>query len=292
MDLNINLDSSYIANEANSCTSLDKDGHNRNKEECSCGAMTLVGTQDIVRADKWSHLRMYCKKWVCPSCGPKKASRLRKLIIKKASEKNLCRLLTLTLDPSKCEAEESIVYIKNCWNKMRTYLKRKFGKNISFIAVLELQKSGYAHLHIMVDRFIEQSWVSTAWESIGGGQIVHIKHVDIHRTTHYLSKYLTKSMFLEHYGKNRRYTTSRDMTLIERKVKEISRSFWVVMTFPIENLLRLAGYDSFNEEKDFDNRLRCFETAFCLLDEFPGLRTYLFGKSRQKFSKSYFNTKK
>jgi hypothetical protein len=269
------ISNELLANsKASSLPSLDKDGHNRNKEKCSCGTMTLIGAKKAEGKETWTHLRVYCKKWTCPKCGPKKASKLRKSIIKKASEKDLRRLLTLTLDPSKCKAEESIPYIKNCWNKMRTYLKRKFGKNISFIAVLELQKNGYAHLHIMVDRYIEQAWVSGAWESIGGGRIVHIKHVDIHRVTHYLSKYLTKSMFLEHYGKNRRYTTSRDLTLKEA-AKEKVEAFWRVLRFPIESLLRLAGLDALHEEKDFHNNLRSFETDFYLLDEFPVLEDFL-----------------
>ncbi|MDE2222756.1 MAG: hypothetical protein KGK03_06770 [Candidatus Omnitrophica bacterium] len=260
---------SYIANKdkkAESLTSLDKDGNNRNKLKCACRPMSLIGARES--EERWLHLRVYCKRWVCPKCGPQKASKLRKAIIKKASEKDLRRLLTLTLDPSKCKAEESIPYIKKCWNKMRTYLKRKFGKNISFIAVLELQKSGYAHLHILIDRYVDQAWASEAWQAIGGGRIVHLRSVDIHRVTHYLSKYLTKSMFLEHYGKNRRYTTSRDLTLKDEDLKPKIKTTWRLLNCSIESLLKMGEFEALNKEEDFSGNLRSFETFFSLIERF------------------------
>jgi hypothetical protein len=70
---------------------------------------------------------------------------------------------------------------------MRVSLERKFGKTVQFIGVLEFQKSGVAHLHLLVGLYIPQDWLSTAWESIGGGKIVDIRSVDIHRVTMYLT---------------------------------------------------------------------------------------------------------
>ena len=104
--------------------------------------------------------------------------------------------MTLTLDQKNCSAKDSIKHIKACWNKMRTYLKRKYGRSISFISVIELQKNGYAHLHVLVDQYIAQSWLTKAWDDLGGGRIVDIRFIDIHRVAGYISKYLTKDMFM------------------------------------------------------------------------------------------------
>jgi len=142
------------------------------------------------------HARLGCKAWACSRCGPRKARRLRHAITKWAVQKNLSRFLTLTLNPRACSPEESVEYIRACWNKFRTYLKRRFGVRVSFILVLELQRSGYAHFHILLNRYIEQAWISEAWQAVGGGKMVWIRQADVHRIPAYLSKYLTKELFL------------------------------------------------------------------------------------------------
>jgi hypothetical protein len=87
---------------------------------------------------------------------------------------------------------------------------------------VEPQKSGHAHLHILVDRFIKQKWISDNWSAVGGGKIVHIKQVDVHRVGRYISKYLTKELLLSSYfSKYRRYSTSRDVKLFEKTEKGV-----------------------------------------------------------------------
>ncbi len=212
-------------------SSLDYIKHNRN----SCGAWTMQ--EKVTEKGKTSsrYVRLGCKKWVCPKCGAKKVKRLRHAIIKTAVEKNMRRFLTLTLDPKSCSPEESIYYIKKSWDKFRVYLKRKFGVSVSYIAITELQKSGYAHLHILVDRYIQQSWISANWQAVGGGKIVFITLVDIQRIAGYLSKYLTKELLLGGYKPNqRRYTTSRDIVLFVKK----TTGKWKLIKKPIETLFK------------------------------------------------------
>ncbi len=259
--------------EANSLSSLDNTEHNRNNS--NCGKWTLVGKKDCQGQTKWGFVRVYCKKWSCPCCGPVKAAKLRKAIISNAEEKKMNRLMTLTLNPKICSADESVEHIKLCWNKLRTYLKRKFGKSVSFITILEFHKSGYAHMHILVDKYIEQKWLSETWQALGGGKIVDIKYVDIHRIAHYLSKYLTKQTFLKNYGKNRRYTTSRNMSLFKKKVAETVWQSWRVLKERIDLLLRLAGLDSYAIQSDYDKNIRYFEIDFDLIKEFPRLEDSL-----------------
>jgi hypothetical protein len=95
--------------------------------------------------------------------------------------------------------------------------------------VLEFHKSGIAHLHILLGVYIPQQWLSVAWQSIGGGQIVDIRFVDIHRVTAYLASYLTGEK-VEHTlfflpNRARIFTTSRSIVLWGKK-KEAS-GWWL-----------------------------------------------------------------
>lgn len=204
------------------------------------------------------YARLGCKRWTCDYCGPRKARRFRRAIIDKAVEKKLNRFLTLTLNPTACSPQDSPAYINACWHKFRTYLKRRHGNRVSFIKVIELQKSGYAHLHILVDRYIEQEWISRAWQAVGGGKIVHITMVDIHRIAPYLSKYLTKSFTGGCFRKRqRRFTTSRDIVLFAKSLKKK----WMVIEERIELLIYKAGHTVFEEQRNGEGVLQGFKTV-------------------------------
>ncbi len=241
-----------------SSTSLDSYKHNRNR---FCGLGCLRGVLSVSGQQRIRYVRLGCKAWGCPICGPRKARRYRYAIRRWAEELPLCRFLTLTLDPSLCTAEQSIAHIRACWAKYRTYLKRRYGISISFITVLEFQKSGYAHLHILVDRYIEQEWISESWQAVGGGRIVFIEKVDKHRISMYLTKYLTKSLVAvdaecESPVRYRRVTTSRDITLF---VKQKSGE-WTRMTVTLEYLYAEITDPILGENRDQDGILQWFET--------------------------------
>ena len=106
---------------------------------------------------------------------------------------------------------------------MRVLLMRKFGKTLPFVGVLEFQKNGNAHLHLLVGQYIPQAWLSYAWQSIGGGRYVDIRFVDVHRVAAYLSKYLTGDK-IEHTlrllpRRARIFTTARCIVLWGKKEK-------------------------------------------------------------------------
>jgi hypothetical protein len=163
-------------------------------------------------------LRADCKKLSCPVCGPKKAKKYRAAIGKRAEENRLTRLMTLTLDPKRCGAKDSVSYLRKCFSKFRVSLLRRLGKTVSFIAIVELQKSGMAHLHVLIGIYIDQAWISKAWQSVGGGQIVDIRLVDVHRVNAYLTKYLTKDLLQSVPASKKRISTSRDIHLFEKKL--------------------------------------------------------------------------
>jgi hypothetical protein len=184
---------------------------------------------------------------------------LRRAIVQVATEKDLRRFVTLTLDPATSPPEDSVRYLRKCWNKFRTTLKRQYGASISFITILELQKSGYAHLHVLVDRYIPQAWLSTAWQAVGGGKIVFIKLVDIHRVAPYLSKYLTKDLLLADFEqrRQRRYTTSRDIKLFPGSR---GAGIWDLLLNPVDYYAWRAQGAVEAEQRSDDGILEWFET--------------------------------
>jgi hypothetical protein len=181
-----------------------------------CSKGTISGPlQD--RAGQYAFIRADCKKLSCPRCGPKKAKKYRAAIGKRAEDHRLTRLMTLTLDPKKCAGKDSVGYLRKSFSKFRVSLLRRFGKTVSFIAVVELQNSGMAHLHVLIGVYIDQTWISQSWQSVGGGRIVDIRMVDVHRVNAYLAKYLTKDLLLSVPASKKRVSTSRDIQLFEKK---------------------------------------------------------------------------
>lgn len=153
-------------------TSLDYNKHNCNK--CR-STITVAGHVMHEGLEAYGYARMKCKSYLCPECGPIKAKKLQKAIEEKARDFDLTRFLTLTLNPKTIPKDvDDIAYIREIWRKFRVYLQRRYGKSISYITVLEFHQSGIPHLHVLVNRYIFQGWISKTWETLGGGRIVCI----------------------------------------------------------------------------------------------------------------------
>jgi hypothetical protein len=182
-----------------------------------CGRMSIIGADPDTGAKKYR--RINCGSWVCSYCGPRKARTARARIRAVADELGLRYFLTLTLDPKKLDAESQryiVPYLRLCFNKFREYLKRKFGVCPAYICILEFTKAGVPHLHVLMDRYVEQQWISKVWSRLGGGQIVFIRQVTVIKVARYLSKYLTKNLLLSAPKGTRRLTTSRSIVLFPR----------------------------------------------------------------------------
>ena len=136
-------------------------------------------------------------------------------------------------------------------------MKRRLGVNPKYIRVLEYQKKGTAHLHIVLNCYLKQSWVSDAWAALGGGKIVDIRRVDMHRVSNYLSKYLTKEMLMSAPKRARRVTTSRTIKLNPKKVSD---SKWRLLHQPIENLYKHYLCTVNNAQYDVEGNVYAFES--------------------------------
>jgi len=205
----------------------------RETEHFGCGNFCLVGPLKG-KLGKFGYLCLFCGSYRCNRCRNPKLKRVRAEISRIASEKKLNKMATLTLDPKSIPRRyrgRTDRCLRDCWRKMRISLGRKFGESIDYVGILEFQKNGTAHLHLLVGRFIEQKWLSDAWLAVGGGPIVDIRLVDIHRVTAYLSIYLAGDK-VKHTLKllavrARIFTTSRSIRLWPKKEK---RGWWLRRT--------------------------------------------------------------
>jgi hypothetical protein len=194
-----------------------------------CGSYTLVGPIKG-QPGKLGHSRLFCKSLRCPYCRKPKLKNLRARFAQLAHQLQLRRFVTLTLDPKRLtDRKHTDRYIRKCWRKMRVSLQRKFGKTVQFIGVLEFHKSGVAHLHLLVGVYIPHAWLSQAWQSIGGGKVVDIRYVEVHRVTAYLTPYLAGEKIEHTLGllprRARIFTASRGIQLSE---KPKSSGWWMV----------------------------------------------------------------
>jgi len=164
-----------------------------------------------------------------------------------AEARQLNKFLTLTLDPAKIEGDP-VRYLNRIFAVLRVYLARKYGTSIQYIRVLEFQKNGNPHFHILINRYLEIEWIRQAWVAVGGGYMVDIQLVDVHRVSRYLSKYLTKELLMSAPLRSRRVTTSRGIKLLE---KTTSETIWTLIKVPIPRLLEV--YASYVSSFSFDD---------------------------------------
>jgi hypothetical protein len=183
-----------------------------------CGCWTLQGSAPSggVRCQ-----RLYCKTWTCSRCGPKRAKRTRYAIAAHAEARHLNKFLTLTLDPKRLRGEQATKYLKKCQHKFMTICRRQYGRQLSYICVLEYHKNGNPHLHIILDRYIDKAWIQEKWHAVGGGW-VFIEFVHIRKIANYLSPYLSKEMLTSPAPKGtRRVTTSRNIKLFPKIISDL-----------------------------------------------------------------------
>ncbi len=215
-------------NEPKALQSLSRNSLGRN---LYCGVFTAKGVDpsggEIYR-------RVNCKCWDCPYCGPRRAWVYRNAIAAIAEQLSLCRFFTLTLDPKKIQGDP-IRYLRRCFNHLRVYLHRRYGKSPTYISVLELHKSGIPHFHIIIDRYIEYEWLKQAWEAVGGGFEVDIRFVDVQSIAKYLTKYLTKDLLLSMPKGTRRITCSRSIKLLSKPQTAYE---WTCLKVPIFEFYR------------------------------------------------------
>jgi hypothetical protein len=190
----------------------------------NCGRFSIRGTDP--KTGRTHFRRVNCGLWTCSYCGKRKVRLTKRRIRDEAGKFNLRYFWTLTLAPPfPTDPEARVRRIRCSFNKLREYLKRKYGIAPTFICILEFTQRGNPHLHVLIDRYIEHTWVSNTWDRLGGGKIVWAKRITIRNVVHYLSKYLTKDLLLSAPKGARRITSSRTIRLFPKFKPEFAWEF-------------------------------------------------------------------
>ena len=255
------------------------------KSKFGCGKFTVFGPIKG-QMGKVGYKCLFCGSYRCNGCRPGKLKRVRGRLAELAEQHKLRRFATLTLDPSRIPGgQRSDRYIRECWRKMRVVLARRYGATLPFIAVLEFHKSGVAHLHVLFGVYIPQAWLSEAWQSIGGGRIVDIRHVDVQRVAGYLAAYLSGEK-VEHTlsllpPRGRIFTTSRSIILWGKK----QETGWMLCR---KNLWRLRNRATSVSKERYEptEDLKPVDLELLTYFEGPPIQEALEGKNIIEFIKS------
>jgi hypothetical protein len=159
-----------------------------------------------------------CNSWDCYCCAHRMRSNLIEDLDRLVEERpELRRLLTLTLDPETApdDQAEQHRYLTERFNALRTELRDRF-PDLSYVWIREEGESDNPHLHLLVDRYIDQSELSRLASRVGLGHIVDIRRVNARNAAKYITKYLTKGAFHDLPDGARRYGSSADIDLTVR----------------------------------------------------------------------------
>lgn len=172
-----------------------------------------------------------CNSWDCYCCAHRMRCNLVEELDRLVEERpELRRLLTLTLDPEIAPTgqDEQHRYLTERFNALRTELNDRYD-GLSYIWIREEGDSGNPHLHLLVDRYLPQSELSTLSSRVGLGHVVDIRRVNARNAARYLTKYLTKGALHDLPKGARRYGSSADITLAVRGSHEEPKQDWELL---------------------------------------------------------------
>jgi len=262
--------------------------------------------------EQFAELKVFpfrCKRWDCPTCRPKKAKKYAERTFRIFSNAQKVRLLTVTFDRS-LSCEDTWRNAADCWNRFRTAFVKKFGKT-KFVRVVEPQKDGYPHYHILLDKYVPANWLKHELFTAGFGKIVDVRMVTDKEAFYYVLKYLKKQWRetqADDILKNvtiRRYNSSRD-DLPKTDKEKIYRALFFVnnenlnaqAALLIYEILRRKGgvylgrYGTRDNESDSyhyvlsGNMVSLQGSSFEMVDCLQ-LREYIFNQFRQAYPQAF-----
>ena len=117
--------------------------------------------------------------------------------IKKLGASNAV-FLTLTLDPKRfISLDNAMKDLRVGWNRLLTMLRKRC-RRLQFVKVVEFQKNGSPHIHVLflgISRLIDANELREFWDkSYGAGTMVYLKRIknDGRQVVAYLTKYIKK----------------------------------------------------------------------------------------------------
>lgn len=195
-----------------------------------CRTMAAVGYTIKDSLLSCYNYKIGCGRWECSYCGKMKRKRLYKKIRRHWGNSRM-RFLTLTVSTAAIPQYLAYKEISHKWDIFLKRLRRQY-PGVKFFKCLEFTKDGYPHLHVLLNRFIPQPWISEVWAELFESPIVYIKEIGTIEGIGYVAAYATKwqrdsqasasSYFL---NRLRRYSFSSNF-LVPDKPDE-KQIFWV-----------------------------------------------------------------
>jgi hypothetical protein len=214
-----------------------------------CSRIKGVVYSDDFKQGYRTLVRLSCKMWECPYCGPRNAIQWKAYLLHRFNEtmrdEKWC-FLTITAHKNAHKTPRlSLKNLQQVWKKLYDRLLRRFypkgangrRKGMEYVRVFEQHLSGRYHMHILLncgeeydkEEFVIKGnldeyrhpccrWLRVACAQLGGGWRVHIRRVWEERTktanvglvVGYILKYMGKQMHLLEFPKHqRRIQTSR-----------------------------------------------------------------------------------
>ncbi len=161
--------------------------------------------------------------------------------------------IDLTLDPKRfMRLEDELIFIGKAWAKLRAWLLKRYGR-FEFLCVLEVQKSGRPHLHVLLSGvpYVSHSDLSEIWQKYGGGY-VWVKSINSNiNALWYVLKYVNKTIL----GKHKVYAS----ILFASNKRMFSMSQNLLMKLNIRRNYKSQGWKFDGAVNEFDLRIFCNE---------------------------------
>ena len=157
-----------------------------------CGKKYLYLRQKLNSHHLFAFVPARCKSWSCPVCRPLKSRIVKNYIRDNFNSPNLF-MLTLTFYHTG-SALDAWKKLGSCWNRLRTYVAKKYGK-FDYIRVVEPhKKGGWPHLHILIKGCIIDSSILKKVTEWGFGWNAQVTPISSKSAGYYISKYLSKAI--------------------------------------------------------------------------------------------------
>jgi hypothetical protein len=202
-----------------------------------------------------------CNRYSCEVCGKRLQRRLRKYLERVLSDVKALRMWTFTMtNRFAADPQEHYRKFREAWKLFTTNLRRctalkREQRRVRFIAVVEAHKSGFWHMHVLVDQYMPYHVLALLWEDAAQAALGTQEHVascwvtwlPTRAAVRYIVKYVTKaSAALQR--KQKRWTKSRGWLRMQDVLGRAQGQWSLVRISAVSGELLLKGEATFSHE--------------------------------------------
>jgi hypothetical protein len=241
--------------------------HQVKVKSCST-TFSLFSHRDILHFER-AFFPNRCGSNYCKRCRSSNLKNLRQLLFE-TLKKDKWRLATLTFAQ---EGVDKISLLRSCTKNFDRFMKRvkRIYPKVKYARSLELHKSGFPHIHLIVNQYVPQSFLQYHWKETGGG-IVDIRATPVcSEHNHKNCKVCFPSRRKMNYKDAARYLTEE----FEKKYQDpysTGLTFWLAgkRTIQLSKSLKLAKPNSeWRYEKPIGHIKDVMEYCYYFFRDYP-----------------------